>query len=193
VMDFPDDVKAQNIGDQFLFGPAILVNPVTEQGATMRHLYLPRARWYDFWTGTAFAGAVDLDAPAPLSRLPLYVRAGSILPMGPDLQYSSEKPADPIELRVYPGADGDFTLYEDDDTTYDCEKGAYATIPIHWNDAARTLTIGDRKGQFAGMLTSRTFQIVFAGEGHGAGIDPTSRPDQIVRYDGKSISARQQE
>lgn len=188
VMDFPDDVKAQNIGDQFLFGPAILVNPVTEQGATTRHLYLPRSRWYDFWTGAASTGPIDVEAPAPLSRIPLYVRAGSIVPMGPDLEYAEQKPADPIELRVYPGADGDFTLYEDDNNTYDYEKGAYATIPIHWNDAARTLTIGDRKGQFPSTLASRSFQIVFVGDGHGTGIDPTTHPDQIVHYDGKSSS-----
>jgi alpha-D-xyloside xylohydrolase len=188
VMDFRDDVKAQNIGDQFLFGPAILVNPVTEQGATMRHLYLPKSKWYDFWTGAASNGPIDLDAPAPLSRMPLYVRGGSILPMGPDLQYAEEKPADPIELRVYPGADADFSIYEDDNNTYDYEKGAYATIPIHWDDAARTLTIGDRRGQFPGMLTSRSFQVVFVGDGHGIGIDPTAQPDAIVHYEGKSIN-----
>ena len=188
VMDFRDDVKAQNIGDQFLFGPAILVNPVTEQGAKTRHLYLPRAKWYDFWTGGASNGPVDLEAPAPLSRIPLYIRAGSIVPMGPDIEYAEQKSADPIELRVYPGADGDFTLYEDDNNTYAYEKGAYATIPIHWNEAAQTLTLGARKGQFPGMLESRTFQVVFAGDGHGTGIDVTTEPDQVVHYDGQSLS-----
>lgn len=192
VMDFADDVKAQNIGDQFLFGPAILVNPVTEQGATTRHLYLPRSRWYDFWNGAPMTGPIDVNAPAPLSRIPLYVRAGSIVPMGPDLEYAEEKPADPIELRVYPGADGDFTLYEDDNNTYNYEKGDNAIIPLHWDDAARTLTIGDRRGQFPGMLASRTFQIVFAGDGHGVGIDATAHPDQTVQYDGKSITITQQ-
>jgi alpha-D-xyloside xylohydrolase len=192
-MDFREDVKAQNIGDQFLFGPAILVNPVTAQGATTRRLYLPKAKWYDFWTGAASMGPLDIDAPAPLSRIPLYVRAGSIVPMGPDLEYAEQKRADPIELRVYPGADGDFTLYEDDNNTYDYEKGAYTTIPIHWNDAARTLTIAGRRGQFPGMLASRTFQIVLIGDGHGVGIDPTAHPDRIVQYDGRSISIRQQD
>src|ERR1700761_7261928 len=141
VMDFRNDPKAQNIGDQFLFGPSILVNPVTEQGATARQLYLPKAKWYDFWTGAASNGPIVIDAPAPLSRIPLYVRAGSIVPMGPDLQYAEQKPADPIELRIYPGADADFSLYEDDNNTYAYEHGAFATIPIHWNDAAHTLTI----------------------------------------------------
>jgi len=191
VMDFRNDVKAQNIGDQFLFGPAILVNPVTEQGATTRHVYLPESKWYDFWTGAASLGPADIEAPAPLSRIPLYVRAGSIVPMGPDLQYAEEKPADPIELRVYPGADADFTIYEDDNNTYDYQKGAYATIPIHWNDSARTLTIDDRKGQFPGMLVARTFQVVIVGDGHGIGIDPTAHPDQTVHYDGKSTIVTQ--
>src|SRR6185437_12277142 len=188
VMDFRDDVKAQNTGDEFLFGPAILVNPVTEQGATMRHVYLPGAKWFDFWTGAEKTGGTEFDAPAPLRRIPLYARAGSIIPMGPDLQYAEEKPADPIELRVYPGDDGDFTLYEDDNTTYDYEKGSYATIPVHWNDAGRTLTIGDRKGQYPGMLQHRSFRVVFVGPGHGAGIDATGQPDKVVQYEGKSVS-----
>lgn len=192
VMDFPQDVKAQNIGDQFLFGPAILVSPVTEQGATTRHLYLPKGEWYDFWTGAASTGPLDLNAPAPLSRIPLYVRAGSIVPMGPDLQYAEQKPADPIELRVFPGSDGDFTLYEDDNNTYDYEKGAFATIPIHWKDSEHTLTIGNRMGQFPEMLESRSFRVVFAGDGHGAGIDPTVQPDRVIRYEGTSVSVTYQ-
>ncbi len=188
VMDFRDDVKAQNTGDEFLFGPGILVNPVTEEGAVTRHVYLPRAKWFDFWTGAGKDGGAEFEAPAPLSRIPLYVRSGSIIPMGPDLQYAEQKPADPIELRIYPGADGDFTLYEDDNTTYDYEKGAYSTIPIHWSDANRRLTISDRKGQYPGMLQHRSFHIVFVGAGHGNGIDITGEPDKIVQYDGKSVS-----
>ena len=191
VMDFREDVKAQNTGDEFMFGPAILVNPVTEQGANTRRVYLPGARWYDFWTGATRNGEADVDAEAPLSRIPLYVRAGSIIPMGPDLQFAEERPADPIELRVYPGADGDFTLYEDDNNTYDYEKGAYAAVPIHWNNSARTLTIADRKGRFPGMLESRTLNIVFAGAGHGTGVDISPQPDKVVRYKGKLISVSQ--
>jgi alpha-D-xyloside xylohydrolase len=189
-MDFPGDARARNIGDQFLFGPAILVNPVTEPGATSRHLYLPSAKWYDFWTGSAVAGGVAVDADAPLARMPLYVRAGSIVPMGPELQYSNEKPEDPIELRVYAGANGSFTLYEDENDTYDYEKGSYATIPIVWDDAAKTLTIGARAGKFPGMLETRTFRIVFVGAGHGIGIDPTEQADKIVTYSGAQIVAR---
>ncbi len=120
--------------------------------------------------------------------LPLYVRAGSILPLGPDEEWSTQKPADPIELRIYRGADGDFTLYEDENDNYDYEKGAYATIPIHWDDGKQALTIGDRKGQFPGMLKSRSFRIVFVGQNHGVGIDPENRPDKTVQYSGKQVS-----
>jgi alpha-D-xyloside xylohydrolase len=188
VMDYRTDVKAQNIGDQFMFGPAILVNPVTEPGATGRRVYLPKDQWYDFWTGAREEGGRDLDAPAPLSRIPLYVRAGSILPMGPELQYAEEKPADPIELRVYPGADADFLLYEDDNNSYAYETGAYATIPIHWNDSTRTLTFGDRKGSFPGMLNARTFNLVIVGDGHGTGPELINYPDKTFRYLGAAIS-----
>jgi len=184
-MEFRTDVRAQNIGDQFMFGPAFLVNPVTEPAATTRRLYLPESKWYDFWTGSTIAGGRMLDADAPVERLPLYVRAGSILPLGPDQEWSTEKPADPIELRIYRGADGDFTLYEDENDTYNYEKGAYATIPLHWDDAKQVLTIGDRKGQFPGMLENRTFRVVFVGENHGVGVNPEDKPDKIVRYSGK--------
>ncbi len=190
-MDFREDVRAQNIGDEYLFGPAILVNPVTEPGATSRHLYLPKARWYDFWTGHAVEGGAAIDAAAPIEKLPLFVRAGSIVPMGPDLQYAAEKPADPIELRVYAGADGGFTLYEDQNDTYDYEKGAFATIRFDWNDAAKTLTIGDRQGNFPGMLAERTFHVVFVGEGHGTAIDPTASPDKVVKYSGQRVTVSQ--
>jgi alpha-D-xyloside xylohydrolase len=129
-----------------------------------------------------------MNSMAPLDRLPLYIRAGSILPLGPDEEWSTQKPADPIELRIYRGANGDFTLYEDENDNYDYEKGVYATIPLRWDDAAHTLTIGDRKGQFPGILESRSFRIVFVGENHGVGVNPTDEADKIVRYSGKQIS-----
>jgi alpha-D-xyloside xylohydrolase len=191
VMDYREDVRAQNIGDQFMYGPALMINPVTEPGATSRELYLPKAKWYDFWTGHAIDGGAIINATAPLERIPVYARAGSILPMGPDIQYSNEKPADPIELRIYPGADGTFTLYEDENDTYNYEKGVHATIPLHWDDAAHTLTIGDRQGHFPGMLQSRTFHIVYVGEGHGIAIDPTPQPDKVVEYSGKELTVAQ--
>jgi alpha-D-xyloside xylohydrolase len=190
VMDFRNDPRAANIGDQFMFGPALLVNPVTEPGAATRHLYLPQARWYDFWTGASQSGGHTVEAPAPLERLPLYVPAGSILLLGPEVEYSTEKPADPIEVRIYPGADGNFTLYEDENDNYNYEKGVYATIHLHWDDAKRILTIGERKGEFPGMLANRTFNIVFVREGRGTGIDP-AKSDRSVQYSGKEVSVRQ--
>ena len=188
VMDFRTDVTAQNIADQFSFGPSILVNPVTEAGATSRHLYLPDARWYDFWDGTSQAGGKWIDAPAPLDRIPLYVRAGSILPVGPEIEYTTEKPADPIELRVYPGAEAEFTLYEDENDTYDYEKGAFATIPLRWDDVGGKLTIGDRSGKFPGMLEKRTFRVVFVRDNHGAGSASTPEPDKVVDYSGSQVT-----
>jgi alpha-D-xyloside xylohydrolase len=188
VMDFRTDVRAQNIGDQFLFGPALLVNPVTEPAAMTRPLYLPKAKWYDFWTGAATEGGRAIDAPTSIERIPLYVRAGSIVPMGPDVEYSTEKPADPIELRVYRGADGAFTLYEDENDNYNYEKGVHATIPFRWDDAKKTLSIGDRSGQFPGMLAARTFRVVFAGAGHGVGIAPSEAVDKVVQYSGKQVT-----
>jgi alpha-D-xyloside xylohydrolase len=188
VMDFREDTRAQNIGDQFLFGPAILVNPVTEPGAATRRLYLPNAKWYDFWTGAAIQGGRMLDAPSPIDRMPLYVRAGSIVPLGPDLQYAAEKSADPVELRVYRGANGAFTLYEDENDSYDYEKGVHATIPFSWDEGARTLTIGDLTGTFPGMLEKRTFHVVFVTENHGVAGDLTGNADKTVEYSGKKIT-----
>jgi alpha-D-xyloside xylohydrolase len=123
-----------------------------------------------------------------VDTLPLFVKPGSILPMGPFLQYSSEKPADPIELRVYRGANGKFTLYEDEHDSYNYEKGKFATIPLEWNEAKQTLTIGKRTGGFPGMLNERTFNIVWVSDNHGAGIPITEKPDEVVRYTGKAVT-----
>jgi len=191
VMDFRTDVRAQNTGNQFMFGPAFLVNPITEPSADSRNVYLPDAKWFDFWSGRVQQGGHAIEAAAPIDRLPLYVRAGSILPLGPEMEWSTEKPEDPIELRIYPGADGDFTLYEDENDGYNYEKGVYATIPLHWDDAQHTLTIGDRKGEFPGMLQSRTFKVVVVGERRGAGISPEGKPDQVVQYAGKTVRITQ--
>lgn len=128
-----------------------------------------------------------IDAAAPLDRIPLFVRSGSIIPMGPDVEYVTQKPADPLEIRVYTGADGDFNLYEDEGDTYNYEKGAYAVIPMHWNDTAKKLTIGERKGTFPGMMPKRTFHVVFVGENHGAGIESTATPDKTIDYSGTQV------
>ena len=190
VMDFRTDVRAANVGNQFMYGPAILVNPVTEPGATSRSVYLPQARWYDFWNGSSSAGGRRVEAEAPLDRLPLYVRAGSILPLGPEMEWSTEKAADPIELRVYPGADGNFTLYEDENDNYNYEKGAHAEIPIQWNDAQHTLTIDARQGEFPGMLRQRTFQVVLVHQDHGVGVEATAAPDRVVSYSGAALTVK---
>jgi alpha-D-xyloside xylohydrolase len=187
-MDFLGDVRAENTGDQFMYGPAFLVNPVTEPAASTRRLYLPQARWYDFWSGISIDGGHTVDAAAPLERIPLYVRAGSIVPMGPDEEWSDQRPADPIELRIYSGGNADFTLYEDENDNYNYEKGVYATIPIHWDDAKQTLNIGARQGKFPGMLEHRTFRVVFVSENQGVGVDPTDQADKSVQYSGEAIS-----
>jgi alpha-D-xyloside xylohydrolase len=110
------------------------------------------------------------------------------VPLGPEKEWSTQKAEDPIELRVYRGADGDFTLYEDENDNYNYEKGAYATIPIHWDEAQQTLTIGERKGEFPGMLQNRTFRVVFVGAQHGVGIGPENKPDKVVQYSGRQLA-----
>jgi alpha-D-xyloside xylohydrolase len=187
VMDFRSDVRAQNTGDQFMYGPAFLVSPVTEPAATSRRVYLPNAKWYNFWSGASLEGAREVNAEAPLEKLPLYIRAGSIVPLGPDVEWSAEKPADPIELRIYRGADGEFTLYEDENDNYNYEKGVHATISFRWDDAKSVLTIGGRQGEFPGVLASRTFNVVFVNDNHGVGIEPSDAPDKAVRYSGEQI------
>ncbi len=181
VMDFPKDPQALNIGDQYLFGPAIMVTPVTSAGATNRSVYLPAggAPWYNFWTGETAPAGQSVEAAAPVETLPLFIKPGSIIPMGPFLQYSSEKPADPIRAAHLSRADGKFTLYEDEHDNYDYEKGKYATIPISWNEAKGALIIGKRAGEFPGMLKERTFNVVFVSPNHGAGIPVTETPDAV--------------
>jgi alpha-D-xyloside xylohydrolase len=184
VMDFGQDRETWNIGDQFLFGPDILVSPVTTDHATDRSLYLPAATlWYDFWTGERMEGGKQITAAAPIDRIPLDVRAGSILPMGPEIEYAGQS-TDPIELRVYRGADGDFTLYEDQGDGYGYQRGAHAVIPIHWDDEQHTLTVGAREGSYPGMAADHTFNVVMVGPDHGTGETITAQPDKTVHYTG---------
>jgi alpha-D-xyloside xylohydrolase len=189
VMDFRGDTTAREIGDEYMFGPAFLVAPVTTYQATTRSVYLPSTPggWYLFWTGAAAAGGATVSASAPFDAMPVYVRAGSIVTLGPDLQYTSEKPADPITLYVYAGADGAFTLYEDQGTTYDYENAAFTEIPLTWTDATNTLTIGARTGSFTGMLAKRTFQVVRVASGKAVGYPSTATPDKTVTYTGAAI------
>ena len=188
VMDWRTDEKVWNIGDQFMFGPAFLVNPVTQKGAKERSLYLPPAAgWYDFWTGKQLSGDQRMDVSAPLDRIPVYVKAGSIVPLGPEIEYAGQMPDAPIELRVYRGANGSFDLYEDAGDTYAYEKGAHAVIPIRWDDASGTLTIGQRSGEFPGMVKGRKFRVIFVSENHGAGPDISSSFDKEVTYNGEEL------
>jgi alpha-D-xyloside xylohydrolase len=195
VMDFREDPEVLGIGDQFLLGPSLLVNPVTTRGATRRDVYLPGgadgagagAGWYDFWKGVHHPGRRRIDAPAPYESLPLYVKAGSILPMGPELSYTGEKPADPLTLWVYTGADASFDLYEDDGVSYGYEQGLASTIPLHWDEARRALTVGARSGSFPGMLAKRELRIVFVSPGAEVPHSPTPPVARAVTYDGRSI------
>ena len=192
VMDFTNDPQVPGIGDQYLFGPSIMVTPVTTAGAATRSVYLPAgsAPWTNFWTGETSAAGQRVEAAAPIETLPLFIRPGSIIPMGPFLQYSSEKPADPTELRVYAGANGSFTLYEDEGDSYRYEKDAFATIPIAWDDAAKILTLGPTQGDFPGMLKERTFNVVLVKAKHGSGIAAVETPDQRVRYKGTQVQVK---
>ena len=189
VLDFRDDPWVWNIGDQFLFGPALLISPVTEPGATSRHLYLPKAKWYNFWTGETLEGGNAINVSAPLEQIPIFVRAGTILPLGPAIQFAQQA-NDPIELRAYPGADGEFTLYEDQGDTYNYEKGAYATILFRWNDWNHVLTIAQREGTYPGMPRSLTFNIVFVQKDHGTEVEQTRTPDSTVIYDGRPVEIK---
>jgi alpha-D-xyloside xylohydrolase len=188
VMDFQNDTKAREITDEYMFGSALLVNPVTTYQTRSRQVYLPPAAgWYDFWTGAAMAGGQAIEAPAPYDSIPVFARAGAIIPFGPEIQYTAEKPADPVTLYIYAGADGAFTLYEDDGLTYGYEKGAFARIPIRWNDSSQTLTIGQRAGSFPGMLGERTFQVVIVSKTKPVGFSFASAVDRTVHYRGEAI------
>jgi alpha-D-xyloside xylohydrolase len=190
VMDFPRDTNVFAIGDEYMFGPAFLTCPVTTPQATSRAVYLPSgANWVDFCTGETLSGGKTVTANAPVDILPLYVRVGSIVPFGPVMQYATEKTADPIELRIYRGADGGFTLYEDEGDGYNYEKGACATIPFAWNESKQTLTIGKRSGNFPGMLKARTIRVVVVSPGHGAGMAAEEKADAVVHYTDKPVTA----
>jgi alpha-D-xyloside xylohydrolase len=182
--DFATDGKALDINDEFMFGPSLLVAPVTEAGATSREVYLPRGtEWYDFWTGQRVAGGQTIHRDAPLNVLPLYVRAGSLLTLGPEEEYVDEHPSAPVELRIYTGADGDAEFYNDDGVTYGYEKGQRTWVPMHWNDSSRTLTLKARQGQFAGTPAVRSFHVVIVMPGHGTG-EGIVEADRRLTYTG---------
>lgn len=184
-MDFAGDSSAVMTGTQYMYGRNFLVAPVTEYKAREWDVYLPEGTdWWNFWTNTLHSGGQTVKTPAAFDEIPLYVRAGSIVPWGPEVQYSSEKPWNNLEIRIYPGADGEFTLYEDAGDGYAYEKGERSTIKMIWDDKARTLTIGRREGSYPGMLRNRKFRIVMMGEGVAGGDTPHGAA-KTVSYNGK--------
>lgn len=188
-ISFPKDVQAREVKDQYMLGNTFLVAPIVQDGVTGRNVYLPAGtNWIDFWTGKSIKGGQNIYKTAPMNIMPLYVKAGSILPWGPEVQYSTEKPWDELEIRVYPGADGKFVLYEDENDNYNYEKGEYTEIPFTWDNGQKTLTIGDRKGQYKGMLNKRKFRIVVVGEGKAMGDEEATKYDKVVEYKGSEVS-----
>ncbi len=191
VMDFGSDKNVLNVGDQFMFGPALMVNPVTEYKARTRSVYLPAGTgWYDLKSGQHYKGGQTILSNAPYSDIPIFVREGSIIPFGPAIQYSDEKPADPIRLMVYTGSDGVFTLYEDENVNYNYEKGKFSMIPFSFNEANHLLTIGERQREFDGMLQERTFEILWVTVDNKKGLNFEDKPDVIVKYDGAAQSIK---
>jgi alpha-D-xyloside xylohydrolase len=198
--DFRSDPDTYEIGDQFMFGPSLLVNPVTqpmyytaqstplESVDKSRSVYLPKgADWYDFYTGQRYAGGQIICAAAPLDTMPLFVRSGSIVPIGPDITYADEQPNAPLEIRIYPGESDSFTLYDDEGDNYNYEQGQFATIRLSWAEAARRLTIHEREGSYPGMPGSREFRIVIADGLHHQSVSDGSS-SRIVLYEGRAIS-----
>jgi alpha-D-xyloside xylohydrolase len=189
IMDFPGDEKVKDIGDQYMFGPSLLINPVYSYQARTREVYLPKAAgWYDLYSGSFKQGGQRLGVDAPLERMPVFVKSGSIIPAGPDLQYTSEKPAEKITLYVYAGANADFELYEDEGINYNYERGHYTIIPVHYDDTNKTVMIGDRQGSFNNMLINRKFEFVWVTVDKPVGMGQNTRPSQVVDYSGKQVT-----
>ncbi len=189
--DFRGDKNVYSIPDQYMFGPAFLVNPVTGHGKTTRNVYLPAStKWYDFYTGKQYDGGQRIESVAPIDIIPLYIKAGSMVPMGPVMQYATEKPANNIELRIYPGANGQFEYYEDENDNYNYEKGASATFKFTWNDKTHQLTISDTKGNFNGMIKKHTFNVVLVNDGHGVDTDAVAKADKVIIYTGKALTVK---
>ena len=208
-MDFNEDQKVHTISNQYMFGKAFLVTPVTKNMYVFsdkeqwkdpyedfsktgtQDVYLPKGtKWFDFWTGEALNGGQMVTKEVPIDIIPLYVRAGSIVPFGPKVQYSTEKKWNNLEIRIYPGADGEFVLYEDENDNYNYEKGAYSIIKFTWDDAKRTLNIADREGTFPGMLKSRKFNIVVVDKENGTGSVQSTKFTKSVSYGGKKKSVK---
>jgi alpha-D-xyloside xylohydrolase len=193
VMDFPDDPTARDIATQYMFGPALLVSPVYQHGGRSRAVYLPAGSdWYDFYSGEKHRGGITIEAGAPLSRMPLFVRAGSIVPTGPALQHTGQSLNAPLVLNMYTGADGSFDIYEDDGLSYAYESGQWSRIPLRYDDAAGTLHIGERTGTFDGMATERSIGVRWISGADERAADFDAEPDAILIYDGRPLEIRRQ-
>lgn len=188
--DFGDDRAALDIKDEFMYGQSILVSPVTDAGATSRQVYLPEGtNWVDFWTGKTEKGGQRIKADAPLDRIPLFVKCGSIIPLNPEGRYSDEIRTDSLELRVYPGADGKFTLYEDDGTSFDYKSGGFTQIPVNWHNETRTLDIGNRTGFFKGMPGQRSIRVIVVGPANATGFSGYMK-SFMVSYSGEAVTVK---
>lgn len=190
-LDFPDDKKVRRLNDEYMFGNAFLVCPITEYKDRSRKVYLPDngGKWFDFWTGEKYEGGTDVMADAPADVIPLFVPEGTILPLGKEMEWSGQLKDDVLEIRVYPGKDAEFTLYEDENDNYNYEKGKYSEIKFKWDDDKRVLTIDKRNGSFDGMLNIRTFNVVLVNIDNGIGMDESTNSNVSVEYKGtrKSI------
>ena len=191
VFDFPNDARAREVNDQYLFGPSLMVAPVHEYRARSRKVWLPQgADWVDFYSGRKLTGGQEITAEAPVDRIPLFVRAGSILPTGPEVQYTSQNLGGPITLNVYAGADGSFELYDDQGLSYGYERAEFSRIPISWDQASGALTIGARQGSYPGMPASRTFNIRWIDGPNAGASDFGAGGDKTVEYSGQPVTVR---
>ena len=189
IMDFNGDWQVTNIKDQWMFGPALMVCPVAHYKARNRSVYFPKQTgWYNLYSGEYVEGGQSLIVDAPYERIPVFVREGSIIPFGPEIQYSDEKPAELINLYVYAGKDGQFMLYEDEGVNYNYEKGKYATIDITYDDSSKTITFGKRNGQFNGMLKQRRFNVVLITREQPKALNMENPEGKLVQYNGKAVS-----
>ena len=191
VMDFNGDKEVENIGNQWMFGPALMACPVGYYKARNRSVYFPKqCGWYDFYTGEHYDGGQHLVVDAPYEKIPVFVREGAIIPFGPVMEWCDEKPAELINLYVYEGQDGSFQLYEDEGTNYNYEKGKYATIEIAYNDADKTVSFGKRNGAFKGMLKNRRFNVVLVKKDQPRDLNLDNPEGKMVQYSGKAVSVK---
>jgi len=192
VMDFPNDPEVTGISDQYMFGSSLMISPVYKYKAREREVYFPSGQgWFDLESGSYTMGGIRESVPAPYEQIPIHVKAGSIIPVGPDIQYVGEKPDAPLTLYVYGEADGEFTLYEDEGLNYNYEKGAFSKISFHYDHKALSLEIGEREGSYEGMPTERIFNVVLVDREHPRPLESSARNTQEVIYTGTKISMGQ--